>query len=133
MALTTLSSLTPPTELSRGVCESLYVLLTETNLRGAAMLCYGSRAWDIEVSHFFFFSLAFFPLLPSWLLRIEVLPISSFLKRCGDSLGIQFTVVKACMKELAVPNKQNTELDNNSTNDTKKCTVEIDWKCLDQR
>lgn len=41
--------------------ESLYVLFTEANLRGAATPCYASRAWDIEVSHCFLHFLSLSP------------------------------------------------------------------------
>lgn len=58
--------------------------------------------WSLALFFFFFI----FLFSPSWLLRIGwVLPISSFLKRCCDSQGIQFTVVKVHLKSLSVPNK----------------------------
>lgn len=97
MALATISSLTPPIKFIRGVCKPLCVLFTETNLRGAAARCamtveLGTSKSCTLLLFFFIFPFFFFP----WLLRIGwVFPISRFLKRCCDSQGIQFTVVKA--------------------------------------
>lgn len=114
MALTTLSSLTPPIKLNRGVCKPLCLLFTEANLRGAAVRCAMTVEPGTSKSRTFllFFIFLFFPL--PWLLRIGwVFPISSFLKRCCDSQGIQFTVVKAYVKSSSVSNKDNIKLDNN--------------------
>lgn len=83
--------------------------------RSSGTLCCDSRAWDVDVSHFSSFLYLFSPLL--WLLRIGwVFPISSFLKRCCDSQGIQFTVVKAHLKSLSVSNTDNIKLYNHPEN-----------------
>ena len=111
MALTTLFSLTPPIKCNRGVGKPLCLLFTEANLSGAAL----RRAMTVEPGTrslaLFFFSLSFFPFLATEN-RLS-LPISSFLKRCCDSQGIQFTVVKAYLKLLSTYKKDNIKLDNN--------------------
>lgn len=116
MGLTTLFSHTSEKKkktLGWEVCEPLCVLLTEANLRGAA-LCDDSWAWYVEVSHFSSFLYLSVPPPPPRLLRISwVFPISSFLKRCCDSQGIQFTVVKAYLKSLSVSNEDGIKMYNN--------------------
>lgn len=124
MALTTLSSLTPPIKLNWGVCKPLCVFFTEANLRGAAVRCAMTVEPGTSKSRtllLFFIFLFFFP----WLLRIGwVFPISRFLKRCCDTQGIQFTVVKAYLKLLSLSNTDNIKLYNNPENCMKYCD---DW------
>lgn len=95
MALTTLSSLTPSIKNSAEESASLCMCFSQRQISEEQLCCaMAVEPGTLKSRTFLLFFIFFFP--PSWLLRIGwVLPISSFLKRCCDSQGIQFTVVKA--------------------------------------
>ena len=123
------SSLTPP--IKPGVA-SLCVCAPFTTLSGAVILVLWQLSSGRGSLALLFFSRSFFYLL-GYCEQPEFFPISSFLKRCCDSHGIQFTVVKAYQKLPSVSNKDAIMLDNNLENYMKRSIVTIDWICLDQR